>query len=264
MSILRRSKAPLSQAAWAEVDEQARRCFEATLSVRRFADIDGPHGIEYFAAPSGRLSVPATQPKSGARYGIAQVQPLVEMRVPFELNVWELDNLTRGAKDVDLGPLETAAWEAARFEETAVYNGLEDAGIKALAETSEHKPVSFGKDRTNMIPAVASAVTQLQKSMVEGPYAMVVTEDVWHHLLSAVNGRPLIHHVEYILSGPVVFSPFVERSMLASIRGGDFELVLGQDLSVGYESHTSESVKLFFTESFTFRALDPKALVFFE
>lgn len=264
MSILRRSKAPLSEAAWAEVDEQARRCFQATLSVRRFADVDGPHGIDYFAAPNGRLNVPTTQSQSGARYGIAQVQPLVEVRVPFELSQWELDNLTRGAKDVDLAPLETAAWETSRFEETAVYNGLKDAGITALAETSDHKTVSLGKDHAETIPAVASAVTQLQKSMVEGPYAMVVTEEVWHHLLSAVNGRPLKHHVEYILSGPVFFSPFVERSMVVSIRGGDFELVLGQDLSVGYESHNSESVKLFFTESFTFRTLDPRALIFFE
>jgi uncharacterized linocin/CFP29 family protein len=69
--------------------------------------------------------------------------------------------------------------------------------------------------------------------------------------------------VEYIIDGPVIFSPFLEQSMLVSIRGGDLELVLGQDLSIGYDSHTSESVKLYFTESFTFRVIDPKIMVFF-
>ena len=263
MGILRREMAPISQAAWDEIDSQARLCFESTLSVRRFADVVGPRGIDYFSVPTGRIQLPESQPKTGARYGVTQVQPLVEVRVPFELNLWELDNLTRGARDIDLDPLEKAAWEAARFEEEAVYKGLERAGIKALESLSEHKTISLGKDRAEMIPGVASAVTQLRKSMIEGPYALIVNEAGWKHLLSAVNGRPLKHHVEYIIGGPVVFSPFVEQSMLVSIRGGDLELVLGQDLSVGYESHTTDSVKLYFTESFTFRVIDPKVMIFF-
>lgn len=263
MGILRRDKAPISEAAWGEIDDQARRCFESTLSVRRFADVVGPKGLDYFSVPTGRLDMPATQSKSRAQYGVARVQPLVEVRVPFELNRWEIDNLARGAKDIDLDPLEDAAWEVARFEEDAVYKGLEDGKLHALSSQSAHKTVSLGKDLSDMIPAVATGVTQLRKAMVEGPYALVVNEAGWHRLLSAVNGRPLKHHVEYILDGPVVFSPFVEQSFLVSMRGGDLELVLGQDLSVGYESHTSESVKLYFTESFTFRVIDPKVLVFF-
>jgi uncharacterized linocin/CFP29 family protein len=207
--------------------------------------------------------MPGSQPKSGARYGVAQVQPLVEVRVPFELSLWELDNITRGAEDIDLEPLEKAAWEAARFEEETVYKGLSDGNVQALKTASVHTEVPFGKDMSDMIPAVASAVTQLRKSMIEGPYALVVTEPVWNHLLSAVNGRPLKHHVEYILSGPVIFSPFIEQPMLVSMRGGDLELVIGQDLSIGYESHTTDTVKLFFTESFTFRVIDPKVMIFF-
>lgn len=263
MSILRRSMAPISEAAWEEIDSQARRCFETTLSVRRFADVVGPKGIDYAAVPAGRLEMPGSQPTGGARYGVAKVHPMLEMRVPFELSIWELDNIERGAQDLDLQPLETAAWETARFEEETIYRGLADAGIPSLKDASPHDPIPFGKDNTEMIPAVASAVTQLRKSMIEGPYALIVTEPVWNHLLSAVNGRPLKHHVEYILGGPVIFSPFVDQSMLVSVRGGDLELVLGQDLSIGYDSHTTDTVKLYFTESFTFRIVDPKVMIFF-
>jgi len=46
-------------------------------------------------------------------------------------------------------------------------------------------------------------------------------------------------------------------------RGGDFELILGQDLAIGYESHTQTKVKLYFTESFTFRVLEPAAVMNF-
>ncbi|MFP3958877.1 MAG: family 1 encapsulin nanocompartment shell protein [Spirochaetaceae bacterium] len=263
MSILRRAKAPISEEAWEEIDEQARRCFESTLSVRRFADVVGPKGLDYAAVPLGRLAMSKDTSEFGARYGVTQSQPLVEVRVPFELSRWELDNISRGARDVDLEPLEKAAWEAARFEEEAVYKGLKQAKIPALDNASEHATVSVGSDRSEILPAVAAAVTQMRKSMIEGPYALVVTEPLWLELQSAINGRPMKHHVEYLLGGPVIFSPFIERSMLTSLRGGDLELVLGQDLSIGYESHDTETVRLYFTESFTFRVLDPKTVLIF-
>jgi len=35
-------------------------------------------------------------------------------------------------------------------------------------------------------------------------------------------------------------------------RGGDFELYLGQDLSIGYLSHTDAAVRLYLQETLTF------------
>ena len=49
--------------------------------------------------------------------------------------------------------------------------------------------------------------------------------------------------------------------MLLSTRGGDYELRLGQDVSIGYLSHDADSVQLYFTESFTFAAYTTEASV---
>lgn len=38
-------------------------------------------------------------------------------------------------------------------------------------------------------------------------------------------------------------------------RGGDLQLILGQDLAIGYESHNQTKAKLYFTESFVMLAL---------
>jgi len=48
---------------------------------------------------------------------------------------------------------------------------------------------------------------------------------------------------------------------LLSVRGGDYELHVGQDWSVGYLGHDRQTVELFLTESFTFRVLEPAAAV---
>ena len=49
--------------------------------------------------------------------------------------------------------------------------------------------------------------------------------------------------------------------LLLSRRGGDYELHLGQDLSIGYDSHDADQVQLYLQESLTFLALTAEASV---
>jgi uncharacterized linocin/CFP29 family protein len=46
-----------------------------------------------------------------------------------------------------------------------------------------------------------------------------------------------------------------------SLRGGDFLFESGQDLSVGYDSHDAQIVRLYLEESFSFRVATPEAAV---
>jgi uncharacterized linocin/CFP29 family protein len=46
-----------------------------------------------------------------------------------------------------------------------------------------------------------------------------------------------------------------------STRGGDFDLHLGQDTSIGYLSHTDSVVRLYLQETFTFLLLTAEAAV---
>ena len=46
-----------------------------------------------------------------------------------------------------------------------------------------------------------------------------------------------------------------------STRGGDFELHIGQDVSIGYLSHTDDKVRLYLQETFTFLLLTTEAAV---
>ena len=69
--------------------------------------------------------------------------------------------------------------------------------------------------------------------------------------------------MERLVGDKVVFSPFFDGALLVSLRGGDLELVLGQDLSLGFESAKEGKVRLFFAESFTFRVHEPRAVVSF-
>ncbi|MFW5687761.1 MAG: family 1 encapsulin nanocompartment shell protein, partial [Bacteroidota bacterium] len=131
MDILRKSLAPISDKAWKEINETSKDVLTSVLSARKFVDVEGPKGWDFAALSTGRIDVPENQ-DGALEYGVHQVLPLVEVRIPFELNIWELDNVARGAEDIDLDSLEEAAREIAKFEENAIFEGFKAANIKGL------------------------------------------------------------------------------------------------------------------------------------
>ncbi len=263
MDILRRSLAPISSKAWEEINETAADVLKSVLSARKFADVEGPKGLDYAALSEGRLKVPANQ-KGDVKFGINQVVPLIESRLPFELNIWELDNMERGCEDIELDNLEEAARKIAQFEENIIYEGLKQANIKGLKESSGFDKISFPDNNSEILPAITKGKAQMKQSSVEGPYSLVISADKWQKVQSFVQGYPLTKRLENMLGGSIIMAPFVKDAYLVSERGEDFKLVIGQDLSIGYESHNNKTVQLYFTESFTFKIIDPKAVIVFE
>lgn len=264
MDILKKELAPITTEAWEEIIETASDVFKAHLSVRKFADVNGPHGLQLGAVSQGRLHMPENQKTKGLRYGMQKVQPLVEARVSFSLDIWELDNIMRGAEDIDLDALEGAAKKMAEFEETTIYNGLADANLKGLKKSSENKPVEFPEDPSKILHAVTEAVAKMKSEAVEGPYSLIVDMEKWEKISSYVEGYPLRLQLGNILEGKIILAPHLNGAFLVSERGGDFRLTLGQDISIGYESHDQNNVQLYFTESFTFQVLDPAAIILFK
>ena len=70
--------------------------------------------------------------------------------------------------------------------------------------------------------------------------------------------------VERMLGSKVVFASSIEGAILVPYDSDDLELTIGQDFALGYESHDTKELTLFATESFTFRILEPKAIVCFK
>ncbi|MBS3740346.1 bacteriocin family protein [Candidatus Bipolaricaulota bacterium] len=261
MDILKRSIAPITDEGWEEIDDQAKEILENQLTGRKFVDVMDPEGWDKSAISKGRLSIVEDSPDT-VRYGIREVLPLVETRVSFELNIWELDNLTRGAEDVDLEPLEEAAADAAQFEEKVIYHGLSEAGIEGLLPAAE-TAIDLPEGSSGILEGASEAVTVFQDRAIEGPYTLVVDKDLWQSIAKASKGYPLKRQLEDLIGGSIIYSSKAEQPLIVPTRSEDLQMALGQDFSIGYEDHGTKKVKLFITESFGFRVLDPAAIVKF-
>ena len=101
-----RNQAPVSSAAWAEIDAEAKRVLQLHLAGRKLVDFDGPHGWGFSAVPLGRTD--ALKSSKGIQLGKRRLQPLVELRGPFTLARAESEAIDRGAQDADLAALVEA------------------------------------------------------------------------------------------------------------------------------------------------------------
>jgi uncharacterized linocin/CFP29 family protein len=225
-------------------------------------DFDGPHGASLGAVNLGRLEIPHEEGPGGVPWGMRRVAPLIEVRLPFVVAQLELDNITRGCKDADLSTLEDAARKLVYFEETAIYRGFEAGRVDGIISSSKHPAIQLPKNAEEITKTVAEGVKALGVSGVGGPYALVLGADTYYPLMQAGRGGyPPKRIIRDTLGGEILWSPALDGGVLLSTRGGDFELVVGQDISIGYAMHDRENVELYLTESFTFRVLDPAAVI---
>ncbi|MFI5397753.1 MAG: family 1 encapsulin nanocompartment shell protein [Candidatus Binatia bacterium] len=261
MDLLKRNHAPITSEAWKQIDDEAKRVLQLNLAGRKLVDFDGPHGWQYAAVNTGHLSI-RTDGGLDVPWGVREVVPLIEIRVPFELPMMELDNASRGAV-LDLPAVVSAAEKTAHAEDTAIFNGFKAGGIEGIIPSSPHPAITIPDDYADYPSIVGHAVETLRRAGINGPYALALGPDCYAGLAQAAeDGHPIRERVEHFLDGPMVLAPKIDGAVLLSHRGGDFQLSVGQDLSIGYAGHGKDTVYLYLTESFAFRVLECGAAVY--
>jgi len=259
--MLKRDCAPITPEAWKQIDDEAKRVLQLDLAGRKLVGFDGPHGWQYAAVNTGQLAL-RTDGGLGVPWGLREVVPLIELRVPFELPIMALDNASRGAV-LDLAAVVTAAEKTAQAEDHAIFNGFKAGGIEGIIPSSPHPAMTIPEEYAHYPSIVVRAVETLRRGGVNGPYALALGPNCYAGLAQAAeDGYPIRERVEHFLDGPIVLAPKVEGAVVLSVRGGDFQLSVGQDLSIGYAGRDKDTVFLYLTESFAFRVLERAAAVY--
>ena len=261
MNNLHRELAPISDAAWAQIEQEASRTLKRHLAARRVVDVPDPKGLGLSAVGTGHVRQ-IEPPGDGIRAVQREAKALVELRVPFQLSRQQIDDVERGASDSDWSPVKEAARKIAFAEDRAVFTGYAGASIRGIQEASSNTPIILPTSIRGYPDAVAQAVSQLRLAGCNGPYALVLGADAYTAVSGGADeGYPIFHHIERIVDGGVIWAPAIEGAFVLTTRGGDFELDIKQDISIGYLSHSSSTVELYFQEAFTFRVLTTEASI---
>ncbi len=259
MNNLHRELAPISDKAWAQIEEEATRTLKRHLAARRVVDVVGPKGTELAAVGTGHLRE-IKAPADGVQASQREAKALVELRVPFTLSREAIDDVDRGATDSNWAPVKEAARKIAFAEDGSVFEGYAAAGIEGIRQGCSNPKLVLPGSVKAYPSAVAQAVSQLRLAGVNGPYVLLLGADEYTAATGGSDeGYPVLRHIERLFEAEIVWAPAIQGGFVVTTRGGDFELDIGQDISIGYSSHSSTSVELYFQESYTFRMLTSEA-----
>ncbi|MBV9858195.1 MAG: bacteriocin family protein [Streptosporangiaceae bacterium] len=261
MNNLYRELAPISDAAWADIEEEARRTFEQHVAARRVVDLSGPDGPRLASVNTGHLSA-LEPPADGVIAHLRETQPLVRLRVPFTVSRDDVDAVERGAQDANWQPVKDAAKKIAFAEDRAVFEGYAAAGIGGIRASSSNPSLALPAEARDYPNVVSQAISALRLAGVGGPFSLLLSADAYTMVSeTSDHGYPIREHLARLIDGDLVWAPAIDGAFLLSGRGGDYELRLGQDLSIGYLSHDASHVELYFQESLTFLAYTAEASV---
>src|SRR5271154_2707197 len=161
MNNLHRELAPISDKAWAQIEEEASRTLKRHLAARRVVDVLGTKGLELSAVGTGHLhQIPA--PGDGIQAAQRETKPRVEMRVPFEVTRQAIDDVERGATDSDWSSVKEAARKIAFAEDRSVFDGYAVAAIEGIRQGSSNPPLTLPANVRGYPGVVAQAVSQLR------------------------------------------------------------------------------------------------------
>jgi uncharacterized linocin/CFP29 family protein len=259
MNNLHRELAPISDAAWAQIEEEASRTLKRYLAARRVVDVEGPQGPTLSAVGTGHL---AKIEADGIRAHQRLATPVVELRVPFDRDRQQNDDVERGSNDSDWQPVKDAAKRIAFAEDRAVFEGYKPGGIEGMRQGTSNPIMTLPTDLRDYPDVIAQALSQLRLVGVNGPYSVVLGADAYTGLSETRDhGYPVLEHIKRLISGEIIWAPAIAGGFVLTTRGGDFDLHIGQDVSIGYSSHTGAAVTLYLQESFTFLLLTSEAAV---
>src|SRR5215831_20401205 len=214
MDNLHRELAPVSEAAWAQIEEEAARTFKRHLAGRRVVDVHGPGGYELSAVGTGRVR-DIDAPAAGVLARQRLAASLVELRAAFTLDREEIDDVERGAQDSNWQPVKDAARQIAFAEDRAIFEGYPAGGIGGIRAGVTNQPVSLPADVRQYPEAIAQALGRLRLAGVDGPYSVVLSSDAYTGVSETTDhGYPVIDHIRRQLSGDIIWAPAITGAIL--------------------------------------------------
>lgn len=261
MDGLNRSQAPFGSDIWQAIDEAAVEAARASLTGRRFLDVEGPFGLGLTAIERGNDGY-CRQP-SGEEAGaiVGRAIPVPMLRKSFEISLRRLSGHIQNGQPLDLTPAEDAAEAVARREEEFVYQGNAEFGLPGLTTAEGRNHVGGGDwttlDRT--LQDVLAAVTTLDDAGFRGPYALVLAPRFYNGLFRRYENTDMLQ-VEHLsrLCTRGIHKADIDGAAVVDPRVG--KLIIGQDLRAGFAGQDGVHVNLFLIESAVLRVDDPGAV----
>ncbi len=242
---LLRDDAPLKPETWDMLDKIAAESAKTVLAGRRMLYLSGPHGL-------GLKGVPLPDAPSEAGIVHAPFAALSLITKSFSIAKRDLAQFEQTGLALDVRELFEAAIEAARLEDNLILWGSgELTGLLTAPGVLDVK-LSGWEQVGNAANELIQAVTRLDDAGFHGPYSLALSPRRYNLLLRQYpnSNQSELDHVKTIATDGVHKAPVLNTGGILLNAGRQVaELIVGQDMSVGFIGPTAERLEFLISES---------------
>ena len=252
---LGRSDSPISAGTWKLLDSAMIGAARSELAGRRLISIEGPYGF-------GLKAVPLSDCRTAEGISGSPVLPVNLVTGSFTLGKRDLAAAEQ-SRLLDLEPVVCAAITCAAREDAIIFNGVQDSPGLLGAEGSASLALAKWDRVGAAADQIIKAVTLLDNAGFHGPYGMGLAPARYNLLLRRYpqgNGTEL-DHMRAILGGDVVKAPVLKKGGVLLASGPQYcSIILGQDMSIGYNGPAGDGFEFSITESLALLIREPEAI----
>jgi uncharacterized linocin/CFP29 family protein len=253
---LGREDAPVSAETWKLLDTTMIEAAKSQLAGRRFIGIEGPFGL-------GLKVISLSDCEVSDGIAASPFLPVHLVSTSFYLNKRDLAAREREGLMLDLDPVACAAIGCATKEDTIIFNGIQDVPGLLGAEGSATLALAKWDKIGTAADQIIDAVTRLDTAGFHGPYCMGLAPAQYNLLLRRYpqgDGTEL-DHIRTILGGEIVKAPILKKGGVLLASGRQYcSLVIGQDMSIGYNGPSGDSLEFSISESMALLIRAPEAI----
>lgn len=253
---LGRSEAPINADCWKLLDQTMIEAAKSQLAGRRVIAMDGPFGF-------GLKVVPLSDGELAEGISTSAFMPVNLIENTFYLGKRDLAAAEKDPFILDTAPVACAAMDCAAKEDSIIFNGIQDLPGLTSAEGTGSLPLAKWDKVGTAADQIIAAVTQLDDAGFHGPYCMALAPSQYNLLLRRYpqgDGTEL-DHVRSIIAGDVVKAPVLKKGGLLLASGRQYcSLVIGQDMSIGYNGPSGNNLEFTVSESLALLIRSPEAI----
>jgi len=260
---LHRDDAPFGSMVWKLIDETVMNVAKGQLGARKLLYIEGPYGLgmEYISGPQAKVESGKDEIEISADRGI----PLAQIENAFKLPSRHLATYEETGVAFNREPLVKSVISSCEQEDAMVFYGAKELGISGLLNASGTQSMQLKPwDKVgDAIESIIAAVDKLDSSGFHGPYSLALTPDLYNRLFRIYPQANIleIEHIKSLVTDGVIKSASIKSGGVLVASGRQFaSIVLGQDLSTGFEGPEGRDYVFTLSETVALRLTVPQSV----
>jgi uncharacterized linocin/CFP29 family protein len=253
---LGRNEAPISADTWHLLDTIMIEAAKSQLAGRRLLTLEGPFGFGQKV-----LSLSDCETEEGIY--TSSFVPLNIIKSGFSLGKRDLAAFEKDKLAFDGGPVACAAMDCAAKEEQILFYG--SGGVSGLlnVEGAVSQTLTKWDKIGTAADQIIEAVTKLDDAGFHSGYCMALAPSLYNLLLRRYpqgDGTEL-DHIRTMVTEGIVKAPILKKGGVLLASGSQFaSLCIGQDMAVGYNGPTGNSLEFYIIESLALVVRVPEAI----